>query len=160
MPGSPSINVRLATIADAGAIAALAQEVQAFHVTGRPDLFKPGGGETAPEIGARIVTAEQFYWVATSGDATVGYAFARLVDEAENQWKYAARVVVLDQMGVTPEYQRSGIGESLWHAVREFSIEQRAERIILNVWAFNTAARDFYVKMGFGPFHERMSVEL
>ena len=157
---SDTIHVRRATTADAREIARLMLEVQAVHVEGRPEIFKPGGGERGPEIAARIANADHFYWVAACDGAIVGYAFARRIDEVENQWKYGARTLILDQMGVTREHQRSGVGERLWHAVRELAISERVDRIILNVWAFNTSARDFYVKMGFAPFHERMSVEL
>jgi ribosomal protein S18 acetylase RimI-like enzyme len=94
------------------------------------------------------------------GDAVIGYAYARVVDEPENRWKWASRVLVLDQMGVATSHRRLGAGELLWGAVREAAVAQHVDRVVLNVWAFNTVARQFYERLGFAPFHERMAVEL
>jgi GNAT superfamily N-acetyltransferase len=135
-------------------------EVHAVHVAGRPDLFKPAGVERAPQIEARMSDAHQFYWVASLGNRIIGYAYARYVDESESVWRHSARVVVLDQMGVESRYRSRGVGERLWDAVREMAVSERADRVVLNVWAFNVDARRFYERLGFAPFHERMSVEL
>ena len=48
--------VRLAEPAHAEAIERLALAVQDWHVTGRPDLFKPGGCDTVAEIADRITS--------------------------------------------------------------------------------------------------------
>ena len=154
------VHVRPATPDDADAISRLALEVQDWHVAGRPDVFRPGGYDLAPEIAARLASADQFYWVAVIGDAVIGYAYARVVDEPENRWKWASRVLVLDQMGVATSHRRLGAGELLWGAVREAAVAQHVDRVVLNVWAFNTVARQFYERLGFAPFHERMAVEL
>src|SRR5688572_20751569 len=156
----PAIHVRLAEATDVGAIVPIAAEVQEWHVAGRPDLFKPGGCDTAPEIIARISTPGQFYWVATLGDALVGYAYARIAEEAESRWRRYARMIVLDQMGVAESYRRLGVGQRLWDAVRDVAITEGVERVVLNVWSFNTTARQFYERLGFSSFYERMAVEL
>jgi ribosomal protein S18 acetylase RimI-like enzyme len=154
------VHVRRATPSDADAISRLALEVQDWHVAGRPDVFKAGGYDFAPEIAARVASADQFYWVAVIGDAVIGYAYARGVDEPENRWKWASRVLVLDQMGVASSHRRLGAGELLWDAVRETAVAQHVDRVVLNVWAFNTVARQFYEHLGFTPFQERMAVEV
>jgi GNAT superfamily N-acetyltransferase len=154
------INVRRATPGDVVHIARLALEVQDVHVAGRPDLFKPGGVEPIAEIAHRIGTDGQFYWVAALSTTPVGYAYARLVDEPESLWRRAARTLVLDQMGVAKGHRSQGIGEALWDAVRETAAAERVERVILNVWAFNSDARRFYERLGFTSFHERMAFEL
>ena len=159
-PMANTVNVRRATPGDVAEIAGLALEIQDVHVAGRPDLFKPGGVESIAEIAHRIVTAGEFYWVATLGDTPVGYAFARLVEEPESRWRYAARTLVLDQMGVAKGHRSRGVGEALWNAVREAAAEERVERVVLNVWAFNRDARRFYERLGFRSFHERMTFEL
>ena len=154
------VHVRRATPADAGSIAQLALEVQDWHVEGRPDIFKPGSGDTAPEIAARIQSDDQFYWVAVLDGVTVGYAYARVIDEPENRWTYASRVLMLDQMGIARRSRRLGAGTHLWNAVRELAVGQRVDRVVLNVWAFNASARRFYESVGFLPFQERLAVEM
>jgi hemoglobin len=154
------VHVRRALKPDAAEVARLALEVQALHVAGRPDIFKPGGGELANEIADRIGSAGQLYWVATLADQAIGYAYARVIDEPDSRWRFSARMVILDQMGVDARYRSRGVGERLWNAVREAAIAEGAERVILNVWSFNRDARRFYERLGFAPFHERMAVEL
>lgn len=157
---SHDLVVRRATPDDADGIVALMREVQALHVAGRPDLFKPGGTENVAETRERMSAPGQFIWVATADDSVVGYAYARLSIEPENPWRFSARSLVLDQMGVKDGMRRHGIGRRLWEAVLEAANDERVQRVILNVWSFNGGARAFYRRLGFDSFHERMAVEL
>jgi GNAT superfamily N-acetyltransferase len=155
-----AIHVRLAEPRDAEGIVALMQEVQAVHVAGRPDLFKPGGTENASQTRERMQAPGNFMWVATLDTDVVGYAFARMSLEPENTWRFAARTLVLDQMGVREGLRGRGIGRALWDTVLDVAKTERADRVVLNVWSFNPKARAFYDRVGFKSFHERMSVEL
>ena len=155
-----AIHVRRADPRDAEAIVALMQEVQALHVAGRPDLFKAGGTENAAETRARMLLPDHFMWVATVDEGVVGYAYGRLSDDPENPWRFAARTFTLDQMGVKHESRGQGIGRALWNAAVDTAKSERAERVVLNVWSFNPGAREFYGRLGFTPFHERLTVEL
>ena len=160
MPVLSEAIVRRAELSDGPEIGRLTLEVHAAHVASRPDLFKPGGVESAAQIAARISDAHQFYWVAALSETIVGYAYARLVNEPESLWRYAARVLVLDQMGVDARHRSHGIGQRLWIAARDAAMAERVDRVILNVWAFNGDARRFYERLGFTSFHERMALEL
>lgn len=160
MTTSPTVVVRRATSQDVADIARLALEVQDLHVAGHPKLFKPGGVEPHAEIAGRVATPGQFYWVATLADNPVGYAYARLVIEAESLWRYASRLLLLDQMGVDARHRSRGIGEALWGAVRETAAAEAVDRVVLNVWSFNRDARRFYEQLGFMPFQERMAFEI
>ena len=155
-----AIHVRLAKPGDAEAIVGLMQEVQAVHVAGRPDLFKPGGTEDAAETRQRMRLPDSFMWVATLDSDIVGYAYGRVSADPENRWRFAARTFILDQMGAKTGFRRQGIGRALWNAVLEVARAERAERVVLNVWSFNPGARAFYDRLGFQSFHERMAVEL
>ena len=160
MDARSDVIVRRAGRDDATEIARLALEVQAVHVAARPDIFKPGGGETASEIAERIDAAGERYWVALIDEHTVGYAYARVIDEPDTRWKYAMRTVLLDQMGVDARHRSRGIGERLWRAVHDGAVADGATRVVLSVWSFNPDARRFYERLGFTSFHERMAVEL
>jgi ribosomal protein S18 acetylase RimI-like enzyme len=157
---SPTVVVRRATPHDAGDIVRLALEVQDVHVARHPELFKPGGVEPRAEIASRVITPGQFYWVATLAGDPVGYAYARLVIEPESLWRYASRVLLLDQMGVDARHRSRGIGEALWGAVRETAAAEAVDRVVLNVWSFNRDARRFYEELGFKPLQERMAFEI
>lgn len=155
-----ALHVRPAEPRDAEAIVELMLEVQALHVAGRPDIFKPRGTENAAETRDRMQAPGSYMWVATVDSGIVGYAYARFSDEPENRWKFAARTFVLDQMGVKDGLRGQGIGRALWNAVLDAAKTARAKRVVLNVWSFNRAAREFYDRMGFESFHERLAVEL
>ena len=154
------IDVRRAVSGDVPDLVRLALEVQAVHVSGRPDLFKVGGVDSHGVVAQRLGDSTQFYWVARTDGETVGYAYARVVDEPESPWRYAMRVLMLDQMSVDPHHRSRGIGSALWNAVRETAAAERVDRVMLNVWAFNAGARRFYERLGFASFHERMAFEL
>ncbi|HEY9448585.1 MAG TPA: GNAT family N-acetyltransferase [Gemmatimonadaceae bacterium] len=154
------LEVRRATPEDAGAIVRLAVEVQAFHAAARPDVFTPSGSESVPEVVERMGSDVHLYWVATDGEDVIGYVYAKLSVEPETRWHWSARILTLVQMGVAERYQRQGAGRRLWEAVRQAATERRVDRVMLNVWAFNTPARRFYEQMGFAPFSERMALEL
>lgn len=160
MTTSSAVFVRRATPHDVADIVRLALEVQDVHVAGHPDLFKPGGVEPDAEIASRVITPGQFYWVATLADDPVGYAYARLAIEPESLWRYASRLLLLDQMGVDARHRSHGIGEALWNAVRETAAAEGVDRVVLNVWSFNRQARRFYEQLGFTPFQERMAFEI
>jgi GNAT superfamily N-acetyltransferase len=136
------------------------QEVQAVHVAGRADIFKPGGTENADETRERMRLPDNFMWVAMLDSSVVGYAYGRVSVEPANRWKFAARTFILDLMGVKEGLRGQGIGRALWQAVRAVAMAEGAERVVLNVWAFNRDAREFYDRLGFTSFHERMAVEL
>jgi len=157
---SSAVFVRRATPADVADIVRLALEVQDVHVAGQPELFKPGGVEPHAEIAKRVTTPGQFYWVATLAADPVGYAYARLVIEPESLWRYASRLLMLDQMGVDARHRSRGIGEALWTAVRETAAAESVDRVVLNVWSFNRDARRFYEQLGFTSFQERMAFEI
>ena len=156
----PTLHVRRAAVDDVREIIRLTREVQDVHVDGRPDLFKPGGVETPAQIAARLGSPDHHYWVATLGPDVVGYAIARVADEPDSPWRYAAPTLILDQMGVDARHRSSGVGARLWNAVRDAAVAHGADRVVLNVWSFNASARRFYERIGFRSFHQRMAFEL
>jgi diamine N-acetyltransferase len=155
------VEIRRARPDDATAIVAMSRDVQALHVAARPDIFRPGGGADLDDVAARLADPDEHrYWVATLGGDVVGYAYARLEEEPESRWKWAARVLSLVELGVADAHRGLGAGRQLWDAVRAAAVDAGADRVIVNVWAFNDAARRFYERVGFAPFHTRMALEL
>ena len=155
-------------MSDAEAIHALAADVQELHAAALPHLFKAGGGVSVAEIAGRLAETNGAgnYWVATArgkdggAAAVIGHAYARIIEEPESLWKYAHRYVALDELGVVASARGTGVGAELWAAVRDWAAEVGAARVVVNVWSFNQAARRFYIREGFAPFHERLHVEL
>jgi N-acetylglutamate synthase-like GNAT family acetyltransferase len=58
---------------------------------------------------------------------------------------------VIDNMVVSKDYLREGIGKSMIDHIEAFCIEQQCSKIIINLPAELTQARDFFTAMGFDP---------
>lgn len=153
-------SVRPARDSDAEDVHRLSAEVQAYHAAARPDLFRPEGNDTLEEIRDRIARLDHFYWVAVQDGAVVGYAYARADEQPASRHRRAQRVLELRQMGVTAKSRRSGVGRSLWAAVRGKAEALGVHRVVLNVWGFNGPARAFYESLGFSPFRMQMALEM
>lgn len=161
-PGGPAADpaVRPARDSDAEDVHRLSAEIQAYHAAARPELFRPEGNDTLEEIRDRMARLDHFYWVAVQDGAVVGYAYARADEQPASRHRRAQRVLELRQMGVTARSRRSGVGRSLWAAVRGAAEALGVDRVVLNVWGFNRPARAFYESLGFGPFRMQMALEM
>ncbi|MGE5415778.1 MAG: N-acetyltransferase family protein [Acidobacteriota bacterium] len=65
----------------------------------------------------------------------------------------------VDNLGVLEEYQRKGIGESLYKRVKEWFDKRGIRRIELFAATANERSTAFWRKMGFQPFMENMFSE-
>jgi ribosomal protein S18 acetylase RimI-like enzyme len=139
-------------------ITALNVDVQRVHAEALPDLFKvPASPDfSAGFIAAQLADPNSYFFVGSLDGEDIGYVFARLVDQPENEYRFAMRYLYIDQISVKPGYQHQGFGEQLLQRVKELAIEKEIQMIALDVWAFNTKAQDFFTKRGFVIFNERM----
>ena len=159
MPGVTGVRRAVAT--DAARIRELAAEVQAMHAAAMPSLFKAGGGATEALIVERMrEPLRHAYWVAEREGDVVGHAYAEVVEEPESAWRFAHRWIALHELAVVERARGDGVGARLLAAVRAWAHEQRAARVVVNVWGFNHGARRFYAREGFDTFHERLTCEL
>ncbi len=125
--------IRLATRADADAIAAI--EHESFGDDAWSDALVDLE-LTAP--GRVVVAAEQ-------DDALVGYASAAVI----------ADVADLTRIAVKPTARRSGMAGALLGRLLELSAEQGAERMMLEVADTNEPAIGFYAASGFAEIARR-----
>lgn len=152
------MQIRRATQADLKAITALNVDVQMLHAEALPDLFKV---PTSPDFSAGFITAQladpdSYFFVGNLDGEDIGYIFARLVNQPENEYRHAMRYLYIDQISVKPGYRRQGYGERLIQRVKQLAAEKGIEMIALDVWAFNTKAQDFFAEQGFVIFNGRM----
>lgn len=94
---------------------------------------------SAKDVAAELKSRGKADFVAISKDGVVGFAFFSLEPDCAN----------LNQIVVSPEHKRQGIGKGLLtHAIQKFK-EQETPRIILEVRQGNTAAISLYKSLGF-----------
>ncbi len=58
---------------------------------------------------------------------------------------------VIENLVVSAEYQREGIGKSLMEYIEDFCLQQDCSKIMLQTNSDNRSARDFYTAMGYDP---------
>jgi ribosomal protein S18 acetylase RimI-like enzyme len=58
---------------------------------------------------------------------------------------------LIENLVVSANYQREGIGKSMMDYLEAFCLEQNCSKIMLLTSSENRAARDFYSAMGYDP---------
>src|SRR5579862_8130481 len=156
------VEIRTATTNDSLAISAIAAEVQAFHASAKPGIFKPATPSPFPPetISSLLATPGHIFWVAVVGGSAAGYAYATVEDQPENAWKYPVSVLVLVQMGVKGEHRNRGVGSAIMGAVHREAVRRGVAEVRLTVWSFNTEAIRFYARHGFAGMHQNMSLRM
>lgn len=143
--------VRRGAIDDYEAIAALSREAQQVHVAGRPDLFRPVSAGTLPREAFErgLARPDRHHLVAVEHGRVVGYLVADVVERVEGPLRFAERVLYVQYMGVAGTARRRGYGRLLLQSADELARGLGLGRLVLEVWAFNAAARAFYAAEGF-----------
>jgi GNAT superfamily N-acetyltransferase len=63
---------------------------------------------------------------------------------------------VVDDLIVDAAWRRRGIGKRLVHAIESWAHELDAAWVEMNVYDFNSEARDFYASMGYLPLSMKL----
>jgi ribosomal protein S18 acetylase RimI-like enzyme len=66
----------------------------------------------------------------------------------------------IDNLVVTQEFRRQGIGRAPMEHIQHWSEERGIEQIQLTVWGFNQAAHEFYKNLGYLTLHYLMRKDL
>lgn len=93
------------------------------------------------------VAARRVVFVAVSDAAVIGFVVARTL---ENEWE-------LENIAVTPERQRKGVGQALMRVLLDVASHNGAEVIFLEVRESNSHARILYERCGFRRSGSRKS---
>lgn len=146
------MEIRLAQNKDIPDLLKLLHQVGDLHAQGRPDIFRQGAlkyDETA--LQALLQDKTRPVLVAEEGGAVLGYAFC-IRKETRGDPVLADDVTLyIDDLCVDQSCRSKGIGSMLYRAALALAKEMGAQRVTLNVWAFNAAAMAFYEKCGMKP---------
>ncbi len=151
--------IRRATMADAELLAELNKDVQQIHADAYPKLFKQPNNftEIVADFKTRILSdADGFVLIIEAVGQAVGYIYAKVIMRPENAYIYAQKYMLVDQISIKPAYQNNGYGQKLMQAVLDEAVAQGLHRVLLDMYAFNSNAQQFYAKMGF----ERMKIQM
>jgi ribosomal protein S18 acetylase RimI-like enzyme len=151
-----SIAVRRATTKDAALIATLIADVQALHAAALPRFFKPADKISyAADAAEVLANPERLIFIAYVADEPAGFIHAQMIHQAETSLICAQHTLYIHTISVRPNYRRRGVGSALMAAVRAAGKSMRIERLVLDVWTFNEAARAFFRRQGLTACCER-----
>lgn len=156
------ITIRRATIKDAELLARLCVPVQQIHYDARPDTFKTPAvtPDLVSDYQFRLTDDDTVCFIGEVEGEAVGSIVVQVVERQDNPYSYASKYLIVDQMSVNPEHRSNGYGESLMDAVFDLARSMQIKKVILNVWAFNQRAIEFYTRQGFAPRDIKMEAEV
>ncbi|MCA7949878.1 GNAT family N-acetyltransferase [Burkholderia seminalis] len=134
-----SILIRLATRADAAAMAAVeVAAAQRFREIGMTDIAD-GEPTDAAAVLARIDAGHAYVAVDRQGTC-VGFAFYRLLD---------ARRLYLEELDVAPSHAGQRIGARLIEQVRARAVQEHVEQVLLSTFRDAPWNAPYYARLGF-----------
>ena len=155
------MNIRFATEGDLPRVNELRAQVNALHVSGKPEVFRPGFCEELQEHVHVLFSAPDHAILVAEGEAgVVGFACVKLVERPGSPYRLPMRYLDVDEFGVDEAARRQGVGRMLFEAVRDYARTQGVSRIELNMWEFNQDALAFYEAIGFTTYRRYMEYTL
>jgi ribosomal protein S18 acetylase RimI-like enzyme len=140
---TPGIDIRPASIADAGQLLPL---VKAYWQHDGIAGFEPA--RLSRQLDEFLATpAHGRGWLAMHAGLAVGYLLCAFVYSFE----HGGLMAEVDELFVTPEYRRRGLGQALLAAARTGLTASGCGALQMQVADDNPGAQDFYARLGFAP---------
>lgn len=156
-----TLTVRPAVREELERVNELRRQVNDLHVTGRPDIFRPG---FVPEMRERIYEifdADQSAVPVAAADGVIcGFAIANIVRKPLSPYNNERSFYHVEEFGVDEAYRRRGVATALIDYMRDDARRRGLDRIELDVWAFNAAALAFYEAAGFRTYRRYMEMDV
>ncbi len=150
-----TISVRVAAIADIGAIVRLNRDVQQLHAELEPAYFKADvkDEEVAAFFAAKLVLPDNHIRLADSGDGPSGYLWFEVQDRQETPLTHAGKRIYIHHVSVQAGARRRGIASALLRQVEAEALIGGITNIAVGAWAANEAAGSFFKGCGFTTFN-------
>lgn len=128
----------------------LSRDLAQMHAHARPDIFLPPAEMNKKEFKKRAAGKDAFGIVGADENGILAFCFCRVKAWGlKNKAACPRRILWIDEFFVNPAFQRQGIGAALMQHLKQTAAQLGCDCVELEVWAFNDAARDFYIKQGF-----------
>ena len=155
------MGVRFARKNELERVNALRKQVNDLHVSGRPDIFKPGFSE---ELAAHIYTIwndpDQKIVVCERDGTICGFAVLHHIYKPENPFMFVRSFLDIDEFCVDEAYRRTGVATEMIAFIRSYAKTRGFDRIELNMWEFNGDALAFYEAVGFTTYRRYMEMQI
>ncbi len=125
--------------------------VQKIHAEQYPKVFKlsPDEREISNFFKKVIEKEKNLILVAHLNKITVGYLWVTFQTRQESPFKYENKLAYIHQVVVHKDYRNQGIGKELFTYLESVAEGKKTNNYVLNSWAFNKEAHEFFEKLGF-----------
>lgn len=151
------MRIRQATRSDIPLLAALNRVVQDMHANALPERFRRDAPEDAVAQAFRtMIEAPSSYWLVAEDKEPIGFLSAEFREREASWCLVSHRVCYLAGIVIAPNHRRRGVARALLENLKTEAEARGVDDIELDVWSFNDAARQAFMKLGFRPLTERM----
>jgi ribosomal protein S18 acetylase RimI-like enzyme len=156
------IAIREAKERDYAALCAIIDQVDRIHQNALPARFKNSGGPSREleYVVNAIRSSEVGLFVAQKNGYLVGLVHVVIRTVHDIPILVPRRYAVVENLAVTEEHRRGGIGLALMERAEEWARAKGATSVELNVYAFNRVAQRFYRQLGYEILSHRMTKPL
>lgn len=156
------ITFRTAVNGDYDDISEVFGEMDDLHSRELPQIFRrPTRPLRSPRYIRDIIADPDSVIVVAEVDHNIVAAAHAIVRDAPEFAVFAQRRYAwIESFAVKEAYQRKGLGRELMEHVLRWAKEKGATRCELNVWEFNTRAREFYERLGYETASRRLWIDL
>ena len=153
------ITVRFAQEGDLERVNELRMQVNALHVAGKPEVFKPGFcGELRDYIYVIMKNPAMEIVVAETEGTVCGFAVLNHIVRPENPFMFERDYLDVDEFCVDEAFRRRGVASAMVRFIREYAEANGFRRLELNMWEFNRGALAFYESAGFSTYRRYMEI--
>ena len=138
----------------------LRRMVNDVHVSGRPDIFRPGfGPEMRDYVYKQFDSDEYDILVAVTDGVICGYAVTAVGHKPLSPYNNERYFYHVEEFGVDADYRRMGVATALVDYIKRDAKAKGLSRVELDVWEFNEGARAFYEAAGFKVYRRFLEMD-
>ncbi|QCR31236.1 GNAT family N-acetyltransferase [Lysinibacillus sp. SGAir0095] len=155
------IHITTANVEDYEEVNSIVREGQDEHSEVLPHIFKKVD-EAIPEAYFRelLEDPKSGFLIAKINEEIVGFAVMELKESPPFDTMTPRTYAYMNDFGVKSTHQRAGIGTDLFKACMEWSKNNGATSLELNVWEFNQKAISFYERFGMSSVSRKMQINI
>lgn len=138
-------------------IASLVEEVQNLHAMLFPSVYKIYEEKGIKETMERMLSDEQSWvFVAQLNGEVIAYILLLIKDVPENAFHYSYRVLHIDQLVVSKNHQKTGVGSMMMDKTEALATELSINRLELDHLHINKVAANFFRRKAYKPYRDKL----
>lgn len=124
------------------------EDLHQIHLQNVPEYYTSNNHITKKEITDVLTSNDKYILKLPNQKKLKGFIFCR---KFKTNGDISVETIFVEGIYIYPQYRKKGYGFKLYTAAEIFFQKQDVFSFSLNVWSFNTSARNLYEKIGFKP---------